>query len=189
MMPHTDLQITISCPIIFSWISSMVWNFFPLKGDFSFGKSQKSQGTKSGLWWGWVTWVIWCFTTKICTRWDTWVGIWSWWSFQSPVAHRDALLNHLNSFHKSSSLTWNLKRIMALLPQSYWMWQPHSTHAHSIVSTTLWLLQWSRHCSCMHITVHSPWLPGLHRYHTNHSHYIHNGWMFSGQISYIVLCS
>ena len=23
-----------------------------------------------------------------------------------------------------------------------------------------WLLQWSCHCSCMHIPVHSPWLPG-----------------------------
>ena len=46
---HTSLPITISCPIIFSWISSMIWNLFPFKGDFSFGKSQKSQGAKSGL--------------------------------------------------------------------------------------------------------------------------------------------
>ena len=37
--PHTVLPITISCPFIFSWISSMVWNVFPFKGDFSFGKS------------------------------------------------------------------------------------------------------------------------------------------------------
>ena len=43
------VAITISCPIIFSWIPWMVWNLFPFKGDFSFGKSQKSQGTKSGL--------------------------------------------------------------------------------------------------------------------------------------------
>ena len=35
--------ITINCPIIFSWISPMVWNLFPFKGDFSFGKSQKLQ--------------------------------------------------------------------------------------------------------------------------------------------------
>ena len=47
--PHTVLPITISCPVVFSWISPMVWNLFPFKGDFSFGKSQKSQGTKSGL--------------------------------------------------------------------------------------------------------------------------------------------
>ena len=46
--PHTVLPITISCPIVVSWNSSMVWNLFPFKGDFSFGKSQKSQGAKSG---------------------------------------------------------------------------------------------------------------------------------------------
>ena len=40
------------------------------------------------------------------------------------------------------------------------MWWPHSTHAHSMVSTTPWLVQWSHHCSGMCIPVHSPWLPG-----------------------------
>ena len=47
--PHTVLPIAISCPVTFSWISSMVWNLFPFKGDFSFGKNQKSQGAKPGL--------------------------------------------------------------------------------------------------------------------------------------------
>ena len=46
--PHTALPITISCPVIFSWIPSTVWNLFPFKGDFSFGKSQKSQGPNLG---------------------------------------------------------------------------------------------------------------------------------------------
>ena len=32
--PHTVLPITISCPILFSWILSTVWNLFPFKGDF-----------------------------------------------------------------------------------------------------------------------------------------------------------
>ena len=49
MWPHTVLPIAISCSVVFSWISSMVWNFFPFKGDFSFGKRQKFQGSKSGL--------------------------------------------------------------------------------------------------------------------------------------------
>ena len=40
LQPHTVLPITISCPVIFSWMSSMVWNLFPFKGDFSFGKGQ-----------------------------------------------------------------------------------------------------------------------------------------------------
>ena len=48
--PHTILPITISYPVIFSYISLTIWNLFPFKGDFSFGKSQKLQGTKSGLW-------------------------------------------------------------------------------------------------------------------------------------------
>ena len=41
--------IVFSCPFVFSWISLTVWNLFPSKGDFSFGKSQKSQSTKSRL--------------------------------------------------------------------------------------------------------------------------------------------
>ena len=51
--PFTVLPITISCPIIFSSISSMVWNIFSFEGHFSFGKSQKLCGTKSGLYGGW----------------------------------------------------------------------------------------------------------------------------------------
>ena len=47
--PHTVLPIAISCPVVFSWISSTVWNLFLFKGYFGFGKNWKSQGTKSGL--------------------------------------------------------------------------------------------------------------------------------------------
>ena len=84
--PHTVRPNSISCPVIFSWISLMVWYLFPFKGDFSFGKSQKSQGTKSGLKGGWVTWVIWCFAKS--SAWDVMherTHCW-WWSCQSPVA-------------------------------------------------------------------------------------------------------
>ena len=49
------LPITISCSVVFSWISSTAWHLFLFKGYFSFGKSQASQGTKSGLSGGWVT--------------------------------------------------------------------------------------------------------------------------------------
>ena len=47
------------------------------------------------------------------------------------------------------------------ISQSFWMWQPHSTRAHSIASTAPHrLVQWKRHCSCVHTPVCSPWLPG-----------------------------
>ena len=46
--PPTVLPITISCPLTFSWISSTVWNLFPFKGNFSFGKSQKSRAPNLG---------------------------------------------------------------------------------------------------------------------------------------------
>ena len=39
--PHIVPPVTISCPVVLSWISLTVWNLFPFKGDFSFGKSQK----------------------------------------------------------------------------------------------------------------------------------------------------
>ena len=78
--PHPILPITISCSIVFSWISLTAWNLFLFKGDFSFGKSQKLLGIKSGLWGDWVTWVICCFTKKHCMRHDAWEGILLWWS-------------------------------------------------------------------------------------------------------------
>ena len=47
--PHTVLPVSISCPLVFFWISLMVCHLFPFKGDFSFGKSQKLQSAQSGL--------------------------------------------------------------------------------------------------------------------------------------------
>ena len=49
-------------------------------------------------------------------------------------------------------------RFIALLTQSFWMWWPHSTHAHSIAVSPS--SQWICHCSHMCITVYSPWLAG-----------------------------
>ena len=46
--PHIVLPITIICPVVFSWISSMVWNLFPFKGDFSFGKSRSHRAPNMG---------------------------------------------------------------------------------------------------------------------------------------------
>ena len=137
----------------------MIWNLFSFKGAFSFGKSQKLQGAKSGLYGGWVTWVIWCFA-KNCRRCKAWVGALSWWRCQLPVAHSYGLLNYLNSFHGGiySSLMQNSMQIccstcsVILNATQYTCPVNGVYHPH-------WLVQWSHHCSHVRIPVHSPCLP------------------------------
>ena len=46
-------------------------------------------------------------------------------------AHSCCLLNHLNS-SRGGMLIWC--RFVALLTQLFWMWWPHTTHAHSTAS-------------------------------------------------------
>ena len=144
----------------------MVRNLLPFKGDFSFGKSQKSQGTKSRLSWGWVTWAIWCFA-KNCRRRDAWAGALSWWSCQSPAAQSCGLLNHPNSFCGgnylfNASLTQNLTQIHCSTCSVIWnvMCLKLSTCSLNSIYRPHWPVQWSRHCSYMCIPVHSPCLPG-----------------------------
>ena len=156
--PHTVFPIAISCPMVFSLISLVVWNLFPFKGVFSFGKSQKSQGTKSGLLGGWVTWVVWCFAKNLCGRCVAWAGALSWWSCQSPLAHSCSLLNQLNS-EEFSSLGQNLMQmccsshsvILNVMVTQYTCSLKCVYHPH-------WLVQWSHHCSHTDIPVLSPWL-------------------------------
>ena len=111
---------------------------------------------------GAVTWVIWYFAKKLCTRHDAWAGTLSWWSYQSPGAHSCDLLNHPDSFaEESSSLTQNVMQmcysnssvILNAMATQY-------TCSLSGVYSPHWLVQWSRHCSHMRIPAHSPWLPG-----------------------------
>ena len=60
--PHTVLPIATSCPVIFSWISSTVWNLFPFKGEKVLEKPKSHRAPNLGCSGGWATWVIWCFT-------------------------------------------------------------------------------------------------------------------------------
>ena len=140
----------------------MVWNLFPFKGDFSFRKTQKSQGTKSGLSGGWITWAIWCSTKNPAQ------------DVLCELVHcPDEAVNHLLRtavafwiiqvvfMEECSSLTQNWVH-MHCFPRSVILnaMVTQCTCSLTSVYCHLWLVQWRRHCSCMHIPVHSPWLPG-----------------------------
>ena len=69
----------------------------------------------------------------------------------------------------------------------FWMWPPHSTHAHSTVST---IPPTSRGKLSLFMLVHSSLLSLAARLQwcrTNHSCYINNGSILGGQTSYISL--
>ena len=105
--------------------------------------------------------MIWCFTKKLHEKHDAWAGALLWWSCQSPVAHSCGLLNHPNSFHggmfklksKFDADSFLYSVILNAMATQY-------TCSLSGIYCPHWLVQWSHHCSHMHIPVHSPWLPG-----------------------------
>ena len=110
---------------------------------------------------GWVTWVIWRFTKNLCLRRGAqWVGMLSWWSWQSPVVCSCSLLNHPNSLRErmfklnakfdENSLLYSV--ILNAMATQY-------TCLLNRVHCPHWLLQWGHHCSHMQIPVHSTWLP------------------------------
>ena len=126
------------------------------------GKAKNCRAPYLGCRGCWVTWVICCFTKKLCVRCDAWVGMLSWWSCQSLVAHSCGLLNHLNSFHggmfklntkfDANSLLYSLVILNAMVTQY--------TCSFNSVCCPSWLVHWIRHCSLICIPVQSPQLPG-----------------------------
>ena len=177
--PHTVLPIAIRCPVVFpeshqwSEISSLS------KVDFSFGKSQKSQGTKSGLQGGWVTWEIGCFAKNLCMRRDAQAGM-LWWSCQSPVSHSWGLLNHLDSFRGGMfklNAKFDADSLFYLL--SHFECDGHTLHMltqwcppPSLTSTVTSSLFTHAYSSPLSLATR------LHRCHANHSLYINSGWIF-----------
>ena len=133
---------------------------------------------------GWVTWVNWYFTKKLCIRCNAQVSSLSWWSCQSLVAHSCGLPNHPNSFCEgmfqlnakfdADMLLYSLRHL-SVMPTQYacslsGIYCPH-------------LVRWGCHCSHMCIPVHSPWLPGYIDVQTVLV-IINDGWTFSRQTSY-----
>ena len=179
--PQAVLPITISCPIIiFSWISSMVWNLFPSKGNLSLGESQKSRCAKSGLEQGRVTWLIWCFTKLLCSRRDTSVGTLLWWSCQSAVAYNCSLLNDLNRFHGGMSKL-NEKFDADLLFYSLGCFECDSHTVHMLTQQCLLPPVTSSVKFSLFMHVRSSPLSLAARLHwcVNRSPYINIGWTFS----------
>ena len=169
---HTILPIAISCPVIFSWISSVVWNLFPFKDGFSLGKSQKLQGAKhEHPRWGWATWMIrWFDFTKNSAR-DMiheWVHCGDEAAHhQLPIAVAFWIIQIVSSMEECSSFfKLNTKFeadccsthsvILNVTATQYTC----STTSLNCISYPHWLVQWSHHCSHMDVPVHSPCLPG-----------------------------
>ena len=155
MGPHTVLPITISCPVLFSWISSMVCNLFPFKGDSSFGTSPKWQGTKSGL--SHLGDLMFCQKTawdviheKVCCR-DKAAN------HQLPIAAAFWFIQIVSREDCSSLMQHRMQIHCSTCPVI--LNATSAQYTCSFKGTYHWLVQWSRHCSHMCIPVHSPWLP------------------------------
>ena len=132
----------------------------------------------------WVTWVIWCFTKKLCMRRNAWAGL-LWRSCQLPVAHSCSLLNHLNSFHRGMfKLNAKFDADALLYSLSHFECDGHTAHMFTQWSLPPPLTSTVKSSLFMH--VHSSPLSLAAKLHwccANHSCYINNGWTFSRQTS------
>ena len=91
-------------------------------------------------------------------RCEAWAGMLSWWSCQSPAAHTWGFLSHPNHFHRGMfKLNAKFDADWLLHSLSYFECDGHTVH--TLTQWCLlphWLIQWSCHCSHMHIPVHTP---------------------------------
>ena len=158
---HTVLPITISCPVVFSWISSTVWNLFPFKGDFSFGVKSHRAPNLGCRGWGVSHLGNLMFhqktTPDVMHEWAHCCGEAA--NHQFPIAAAFWFIP-IVSQEKCSSLTQNLIQIHCS-PCSVILSMTATQYTCSLngMYCPYWLVQWSRHHSHMHIPVHSPWLP------------------------------
>ena len=102
---------------------------YSFTGDFSLGKSQKSQGTKSGLWGGLshLGDLMFCQKTLNETMHE-----WACFRDQLPIAVAFWIIRMVSA-EECSSLTRNLMQICCST-HSFWMQWLHSTHAYSRAS-------------------------------------------------------
>ena len=181
--PHWVLLVTIRCPIIFPWISLMVWNSSLSKVILVLGKA-RSRRAPDLAYRVLVTWVIRDFAKNLCRWCEAWMGALSWWSCQSPVAHSCGLLNHRNSFHGGTFMVntkFDADLLLYLL--SHFECNGHTVHMLTqpppLTRTARSSLFTHAHSSPLSLAAR------LHWCHVNDSHYVNNGSTFSRQTSYI----
>ena len=111
--------------------------------------------------------MIWCFTKILCTKGDAWDVVHEW------VCCCDEVANHKLPISEAFWIIWIVSVEECSSLTQNWM-QIHCSTLSVILNVTAtqytcslnsiyhphWLVQWSRHCSCICVPDHSPWLPG-----------------------------
>ena len=142
----------------------MVWKLFPFKGDFTFGKSQKSQGTKARS--------LGCRGAESPGCFDVSPKNSAWDVMHKRMCCRDKAANHQSLItvdfwiiwivftEECSSLMQNLMQICcSTLSVIVNAMATQYTCSFNSVYHPHWLVQRSHHYSHMHTPVHSPWWP------------------------------
>ena len=129
------------------------------------------------------------FHQKLCLRCDAWVGVVSWWSCQSPVAHSCSLLNHSNSCEGVFKLTAKFDEDSLLYSLSHSECEDHTVHMLTqwhllppLTSTVKLSLFTHAHSSPLSLAARLYWCQA------NCSCYINNGWAFSRETLYNRYC-
>ena len=123
----------------------------PFQRWFQFLEKPESQGIKSGLQGDWVTWVIWCFTKKLCMKLSHKPCPNEAAKHQLPIAVAFWIIQ-IVSVEECSSLVQNLMHIhcstcsviLNAMATQY-------TCSFNGIYRLHWLVQWSHHCSQVHI--------------------------------------
>ena len=135
-----------------------------------------------------ISW-SWHFAKRLYVRCDAWVEALLWLTCQSPVAHSCGLLNHLNTFCGGMlKLDTKLAADLSIYLFSHFECDGHTVHVLTHrrlpppLTSTVKSSLFTHACS-------SPLslAAGLNWCCASCSHYINNGWIFSGQTLYFFI--
>ena len=134
-------------------------NLFPFKSDFSFEKSQKSQGN---------LYTVNTLRCSACCRpsrmWITFNGFST--IFEAFVPHFYLHSTHYiipkSSLYHPNGFCGGMFKLNTKFDadSSLYLLSHFECDGHTVHMLPQWLAQWRHHCSHRHIPVHSPWLPG-----------------------------